>query len=158
MVPVLCGSALKNKGVQPLLDAIDFYLPSPKDVPPVKGEHPETGDLLEFKPEKNEPLAALIFKVSMIEGRKLSFARIYSGKIEAGKDVFNPALNKNEKLSRILKMHANKRERLDEASAGDIIGIVGLKNSGTGRDPVFPGDARLLREDGVRRSGHLHCH
>jgi elongation factor G len=143
MVPVLCGSALRNKGVQPLLDAIDFYLPSPKEVPPVQGLHPETGEVLEFKPEKNGPLAALIFKVSMIEGRKLSFARIYSGKIEAGKDVFNPALNKNEKLSRILKMHANKRERLDVASAGDIVGIVGLKNSGTGETlcsreyPVF---------------------
>jgi len=143
MVPVLCGTALKNKGIQPLLDAIDFYLPSPKDVPPVQGLHPDTGDLMEFKPEKNGPLAALIFKVSMIEGRKLSFARIYSGKIVAGKDVFNPVLNKNEKLSRILKMHANKRERLDEASAGDIVGIVGLKNSGTGETlcakehPVF---------------------
>ncbi len=132
MVPVLCGSALKNKGVQPLLDAIDFYLPSPKDIPPVKGEHPETGAVLEFKPEKNAPLAALIFKVSMIEGRKLSFARIYSGKLASGGDVFNPALNRKEKLSRILRMHANKRERLDEASAGDIIGIVGLKDSGTG--------------------------
>ena len=132
MVPVLCGSALKNKGVQPLLDAIDYYLPSPKDVPPVKGEHPETGDILEFKPEKNGPLAALIFKVSMIEGRKLSFARIYSGKIASGGDVFNPALKRKEKLSRILRMHANKRERLDEASAGDIVGIVGLKDSVTG--------------------------
>ncbi|WP_035236495.1 elongation factor G [Desulfobacter vibrioformis] len=132
MVPVLCGSALRNKGVQPLLDAIDYYLPSPKDVPPVKGEHPETGEILEFRPEKNGPLAALIFKVSMIEGRKLSFARIYSGKIASGGDVFNPGLNRNEKLSRILRMHANKRERLDEASAGDIIGIVGLKDSGTG--------------------------
>ncbi|MGD9687852.1 MAG: elongation factor G, partial [Desulfobacter sp.] len=132
MVPVLCGSALRNKGIQPLLDAIDYYLPSPKDVPPVKGEHPETGDILEFKPEKNGPLAALIFKVSMIEGRKLSFARIYSGKIASGADVFNPALNRKEKLSRLLRMHANKRERLDEASAGDIVGIVGLKDSGTG--------------------------
>ena len=132
IVPVLCGSALKNKGIQTLLDAIDFYLPSPKDIPPVKGIHPKTEEVLEFKPEKNGPLAALIFKVSMIEGRKLSFARIYSGRIAAGADVFNPALNRKEKLSRILRMHANKRERLDEASAGDIIGIVGLKNSGTG--------------------------
>ena len=145
MVPVLCGSALKNKGVQPLLDAIDFYLPSPKDVPPVKGEHPETGDILEFKPEKNGPLAALIFKVSMIEGRKLSFARIYSGKLTSGGDVFNPALNRKEKLSRILRMHANKRERLDEASAGDIIGIVGLKDSGTG-DTLCTNDHPVLLE------------
>ncbi len=143
IVPVLCGSALKNKGVQPLLDAIELYLPSPLDVPPIKGVHPDTGEELEFLPQKNAPLAALIFKVSMIEGRKLSFARIYSGRIEAGQDVYNPFLKKKEKLSRILQMHANKRERLKEASAGDIIGIVGLKNSGTGETlcsqdhPVF---------------------
>ncbi len=132
IVPVFCGSALKNKGIQPLLDGIGAYLPSPLDVPPVKGIHPKTEEELEFLPKKDGPLAALIFKVSMIEGRKLSFARIYSGKIEAGSDVFNPLLNKKEKLSRILQMHANKRERLKEAAAGDIIGIVGLKNSGTG--------------------------
>ena len=132
IVPVLCGSALKNKGIQPLLDAVELFLPSPKDVPPIKGVHPETEEEFIFLPEKSAPLAALIFKVSMIEGRKLSFARIYSGKIESGSEVFNPVLNKTEKLSRLLKMHANKRERIDEASAGDIIGIVGLKDSGTG--------------------------
>jgi elongation factor G len=132
LVPVLCGSALKNKGIQPLLDAIQNFLPSPLDVPPVRGVHPETGDPIDFPAEKNGPLAALIFKVSMIEGRKLSFARIYSGRIEAGSDVYNPVLKKKEKLSRILLMHANKRERLKEASAGDIVGIVGLKDSGTG--------------------------
>jgi elongation factor G len=143
LVPVLCGSALKNKGIQPLLDAIQNFLPSPLDVPPVRGVHPETGDPIDFPAEKNGPLAALIFKVSMIEGRKLSFARIYSGKIEAGSDVYNPVLKKKEKLSRILLMHANKRERLKEASAGDIVGIVGLKDSGTGdtlcsmEHPVF---------------------
>ncbi|MCP4722184.1 MAG: elongation factor G, partial [Desulfobacteraceae bacterium] len=143
IVPVLCGSALKNKGIQPLLNAIESFLPSPKDVPPVRGIHPDTGEEQEFLPEKNGPLAALIFKVSMIEGRKLSFARIYSGKLEAGAEVFNPALNRKEKLSRILQMHANKRERVSQASAGDIIGIVGLKDSGTGEtlcsqeSPVF---------------------
>jgi len=132
IVPVFCGSALKNKGIQPLLDGIELYLPSPLDIPPVKGIHPETEEELEFLPQKNGPLAALIFKVSMIEGRKLSFARIYSGKLETGSEVFNPLLKRKEKLSRILKMHANKRERLKEATAGDIIGIVGLKDSGTG--------------------------
>jgi elongation factor G len=143
IVPVLCGSALKNKGIQPLLNAVELFLPSPKDVPPIKGIHPETGEELIFLPEKNAPLAALIFKVSMIEGRKLSFARIYSGKIESGSEVFNPLLNKNEKLSRLLRMHANKRERIDLATAGDIIGLVGLKESGTGdtlcsqKFPVF---------------------
>jgi elongation factor G len=143
IVPVLCGSALKNKGIQPLLNAVELFLPSPKDVPPIKGIHPDTGEELIFLPEKNAPLAALIFKVSMIEGRKLSFARIYSGKLDSGSEVFNPLLNKSEKLSRLLRMHANKRERIDQATAGDIIGIVGLKESGTGdtlcsqKFPVF---------------------
>ncbi|MFH2060358.1 MAG: elongation factor G [Pseudomonadota bacterium] len=132
IVPVFCGSALKNKGIQPLLDGIESFLPSPLDVPPIKGIHPDTGEELEFLPKKNDPLAALIFKVSMIEGRKLSFVRIYSGKLETGLDVFNPLLGKKEKLSRILQMHANKRERIKEAMAGDIVGIIGLKNSGTG--------------------------
>ncbi|MCP4578414.1 MAG: elongation factor G, partial [Deltaproteobacteria bacterium] len=138
IVPVLCGSALKNKGIQPLLDAIESFLPSPKDVPPVIGTHPDSGEETQFLPEKNGPLAALIFKVSMIEGRKLSFARVYSGKLMAGADVYNPALKRKEKLSRILMMHANKRERVDEASAGDIVGIVGLKNSGTGETLCSP--------------------
>ncbi|MBU1343217.1 MAG: elongation factor G [Proteobacteria bacterium] len=132
IVPVLCGSALKNKGIQPLLDGIELFLPSPVDVPPLKGIHPETNETVDCLPKKNAPLAALIFKVSMIEGRKLSFVRIYSGRIESGSDVYNPLLKKNEKLSRILQMHANKRERLKEATAGDIVGIVGLKDSGTG--------------------------
>ncbi|MFH2091064.1 MAG: elongation factor G [Pseudomonadota bacterium] len=143
IVPVFCGSALKNKGIQPLLDGVEAFLPSPLDVPPIKGIHPETGEELKFLPRKNDPLAALIFKVSMIEGRKLSFVRIYSGKIETGADVYNPLLGRNEKLSRILQMHANKRERLKEAKAGDIVGIIGLKDSGTGdtlcskEHPVF---------------------
>ena len=131
-VPVLCGSALKNKGIQPLLNAINLYLPSPVEVKPVQGVHPETGELVEFPADRKGPLAALIFKVSMIEGRKLSFARLYSGRIDAGKDVYNSFLGKNEKLSRILRMHAKKRERLDSAYAGDIVGIVGLKQSSTG--------------------------
>jgi len=136
---------LKNKGIQPLLDGIAQFLPSPVDVPPVVGHHPETHDELKFLPRKDGPLAALIFKVSMIEGRKLSFARIYSGRLESGSEVFNPALNKKEKLSRILQMHANKRERLKEASAGDIIGIVGLKDSGTG-DTLCSADHPVLLE------------
>lgn len=132
VVPVLCGTALKNKGVQPLLNAIEAFLPSPVDIPPMPGVHPDTNEVVEYPPQKSAPLAALIFKVSMIEGRKLSFARIYSGTLVSGSDVYNPLLKKKEKLSRILKMHANKRERIDSASAGEIVGIVGLKNSSTG--------------------------
>lgn len=143
LVPVLCGSALKNKGVQPLLDAIGQYLPSPADIPPAKGTHTTTEEVVEFAPSNKAPLSALIFKVSMIEGRKLSFARVYSGKLVAGSDVFNSSVNKKEKLSRILQMHANKKERLDEAEAGSIVGIVGLKSASTGdtlcdeNNPVF---------------------
>ncbi|MDY0374130.1 MAG: elongation factor G [Desulfobacterium sp.] len=132
VVPVLCGTALKNKGVQPLLNAIEAFLPSPVDIPPMLGIHPDTNEVVEYPPQKSAPLAALIFKVSMIEGRKLSFARIYSGTLVSGTEVYNPLLKKKEKLSRILKMHANKRERIDSASAGEIVGIVGLKDSSTG--------------------------
>ncbi len=132
LVPVLCGSALKNKGIQPLLDAIDRFLPSPADIPPIKGMHPETGETIECLPVVSAPLAALIFKVSIIEGRKLSFVRVYSGKINAKEEVYNPFRRINEKLTRVLRMHANKRERIDVAGPGSIAGIIGLKKSSTG--------------------------
>jgi len=132
LVPVLCGSALKNKGIQPLLDAIMWFLPSPVEIPPIKGVHPETGEIIECKAKDTEPLAALIFKVAMIEGRKLSYVRIYSGKMTAKTETFNSSRRVNEKLSRILRMHANKRERIDSAGAGSIVGVVGLKDSSTG--------------------------
>ncbi len=132
LVPILCGSALKNKGIQPLLDAIVRFLPSPHDIPPIKGTNPETGEKIVCRAKITEPLAALIFKVSMMEGRKLSFLRVYSGKMHAGEEVYNPSLRKKEKISRILNMHANKRERIDETSAGHIVGVVGLKESSTG--------------------------
>ncbi|MFH0997429.1 MAG: elongation factor G [Pseudomonadota bacterium] len=145
-VPILCGSALKNKGIQPLLDAIVRFLPSPADVPPIKGVHPRTGVLIDCPATDKAPLAALIFKVSMAEGRKLSFVRIYSGKIKAGDDVFNPFRNKKEKLSRILQMHANKREQIDEAGAGSIVGVIGLKDSSTGETLCRPDHPILLEK------------
>jgi elongation factor G len=132
LVPVLCGSALKNKGIQPLLDAIVSYLPSPVDIPPIQGVDPETGETRYCEARDSDPLAALMFKISMMEGRKLSFVRIYSGKIKSGGDVYNSFRKKKEKLSRILRMHANKRERINEAGAGSIVGVVGLKESSTG--------------------------
>jgi len=132
LVPVLCGSALKNKGIQPLIDAIVRFLPSPADIPPIKGTHPDSGEIIECAAKDTNPLAALIFKISMMEGRKLSFVRIYSGSLKAGGNVYNPSRNKTEKLSRILRMHANKKERVDRAGAGNIVGIVGLKDSTTG--------------------------
>ena len=132
LVPVLCGSALRNKGIQPLLDGIASFLPSPLDIPPVKGIHPETGESLEFETKDNGPLVSLIFKVAMMEGRKLSFVRVYSGTLKSGVDVYNPFRKIKEKLSRILRMHANKRDRIEEAGAGSIVGVVGLKTSSTG--------------------------
>ncbi|MBA3027560.1 MAG: elongation factor G [Desulfobacteraceae bacterium] len=131
-VPVLCGSALRNKGIQPLLDAITRYLPSPVDVPPIKGLHPETGEAVECRSVVKCPLAALIFKVSMAEGRKLSFVRIYSGVLKTGDEVYNPSRKITEKISRILRMHANKRERIEEAGPGSLVGVMGLKDSSTG--------------------------
>ena len=144
-VPIFCGSALKNKGIQPLLDAIGRYLPSPVDVPPIKGVNPETGESVECPSVAKHPLAALIFKVSMIEGRKLSFVRIYSGVLKAGNEVYNPARNIKEKVSRILKMHANKRERIDEAGPGSLVGVVGLKDSSTG-ESLCQADKPVLLE------------
>ncbi|MBS3733267.1 MAG: elongation factor G [Desulfobacterales bacterium] len=132
LVPVLCGSALKNKGIQPLLDAVVEFLPSPEEAPPIHGKIPESGETVAFAAKQKGPTVALIFKVSMIEGRKLSYVRVYSGKLKAGSEIYNPVRGKAEKISRILKMHANKRERIDEAGPGSIVGVVGLKDSSTG--------------------------
>jgi elongation factor G len=145
LVPILCGSALKNKGVQPLLDAIGLYLPSPIEIPPIVGTHPDTGESVTCKPNDKAPLAALIFKVSMMEGRKLSFVRVYSGTLTAGSFVYNPTYKKKEKLARILKMHANRRERLNASGAGSIVGVVGLKDSSTG-DSLCAVDYPVLLE------------
>mgnify|MGYP005838501733 CR=1 FL=1 len=131
-VPVLCGAALRNKGIQPLLDAIVGYLPSPLDVPPVEGKNPETGEIERREARNDEDLAALAFKIVMDEGRKLTYIRIYSGAIRVGDEVWNVNLGKREKISRIFRMHANHRDRIEEAHAGSIVGVVGLKESTTG--------------------------
>jgi len=146
LVPVLCGSALRNKGIQPLIDAITHFLPSPADVPPIKGIEPESGEMVDCAAKDRDPLAALIFKVAMIEGRKLSYVRIYSGTLIAKKDVYNPTRKINEKIARILLMHANKRERVASAGAGSIIGVVGLKTSTTGETLCTPDHPLLLEK------------
>lgn len=132
LVPIFCGAALRNRGVQPLLDAIVDFLPSPLDVPPISGEKPESGESVTLPVEVKAPLSALAFKVMMDQGRKLTYLRLYSGKMAAGSDVLNVRTGQKEKISRILRMHSNKRERVNEALAGDIIGIIGLKSAGTG--------------------------
>ena len=140
-VPVLCGSALRNKGIQRLLDAIVDFLPSPLDVPPVVGYHPKTGDEESRKSSDSEPFAGLAFKIQMDQGRKLTYVRVYSGTVRTGSDVFNTNKGETEKVGRIFQMHANKRERRSEASAGEIVALVGLKRTTTGDtvcDPEYP--------------------
>jgi elongation factor G len=140
-VPVLCGSALKNKGVQPLLDAVVDFLPSPLDVPPIEGAHPRTGAIEHRSASEQEPLAALAFKIFMDQGRKLTYMRIYSGVLEVGADVLNVSKGVREKVSRIFQMHANKRDRLERSGAGNLVGVLGLKSATTGDsicDPAHP--------------------
>ena len=133
MVPVLCGSAYKNKGVQPLLDAMVDYLPSPIDIPPVTGMEPGTENVLTRKASDEEPFAALAFKImSDPFVGKLAFFRVYSGKLSSGSSVYNPARGKRERIGRLLQMHANHREDIDEVLAGDIAAAVGLRNATTG--------------------------
>lgn len=132
IVPVLCGSALKNKGVQMLLDAVCDYLPSPLDVPPVEGTHPEKEEVLVRKVSPEEPLAALAFKIMADKHGDLTYLRIYSGTLRSGQRVFNPRKKKVELISRLYKMHANAREQVEEAVAGDIVAAIGLKDTVTG--------------------------
>lgn len=144
-VPVFCGAALRNKGIQPLLDAIADFLPSPLDVPPITGHHPETGKE-ESRPAKPKgPLSALAFKVMMDQGRKMTYVRIYSGAVKAGDTVFNPGKKAKEKLARLLRMHSNKRERIENASSGDIVAVMGLKLTTTG-DTLCSEDHPILLE------------
>jgi elongation factor G len=132
IVPVLCGAALRNKGVQLILDAVVDYLPSPEDIPPVRGVNPVTKAQEERPASDREPFTALAFKVAMMEGRKITYVRIYSGLLKAGDEVFNATKGRREKVARLLKMHASKRERIDAAGAGDIIAVAGLKEAQTG--------------------------
>lgn len=133
LVPVLCGAAFKNKGVQPLLDAVVHYLPSPIDIPPIKGVNPKTGREEERPAEDDGPLAALAFKLwGDVYAGHLSFVRIYSGNLKAGGTVFNATKNKRERIGKIFKMHADKREELQESFAGEICALVGLRNTTTG--------------------------
>ena len=131
--PVLCGSAFKNKGVQPMLDAVVDFLPSPADVPPVKGINPDNGKEVERAPDDNAPLAALAFKIMTdpFVGQ-LAFIRIYSGQLKTGDSIWLPGKNKRERIGRLLKMHANKREEISEIYAGDICACVGLRTITTG--------------------------
>lgn len=133
VTPVLCGSAFKNKGVQPLLDAVVDYLPSPLDLPPVVGVDPKTGGELIRRPQADEPFSALAFKImSDPFAGQLTYFRVYSGRLSSGSYVYNVGKEKKERVGRLLKMHANKREEIEQVSAGDIAAAVGLKDTRTG--------------------------
>jgi elongation factor G len=142
VVPVLCGAAFRNKGVQPLLDAVVDYLPSPLDVPPVEGHHPETGEVVRRKADDNEPFAALVFKLmSDPHVGHLTYIRVYSGRVGTGDQVLNATRGRKQRVGRLLQMHANKRREIDEARTGEIAAVVGLKSVVTGEtlcDPKHP--------------------
>ena len=146
ITPVLCGSAFKNKGVQPLLDAVVDYLPSPNDIPPVKGINPDDESFTERKADDNEPFAALVFKIMTdpFVGQ-LAFFRVYSGHVESGTAVDNTTRGNTERIGRLLKMHANKREEIKEVWAGDIGAAVGLRNVTTG-DTISDRDKPIVLE------------
>ncbi|HIZ17019.1 MAG TPA: elongation factor G [Firmicutes bacterium] len=142
MVPVTCGTSYRNKGVQKLIDAIVDYMPAPVDVPSIKGVNPDTGEELERHPSDSEPFSALAFKIAAdpFVG-KLCFFRVYSGSVKAGSTVYNATKDNNERMGRILQMHANHRRDLEECYAGDIAAAVGLKQTTTGDtlcDPKSP--------------------
>ena len=149
-VPVLCGSALRNKGIQPLLDAVVDFLPAPVELPPVRGINPKTGKPVEFERTRSGPFCGVAFKVQLWEGRKHTYLRIYSGSVTASSLVFNANKGADEKIARLLKLHADKKERLQKAQAGDIVGVVGLKLATTGdtlctrEQPVQFGDIEFM--------------
>ena len=132
VTPVLCGSALKNCGIQPLLDAVCDLLPSPVDLPPIEGIHPQTELPEHRKPSQNEPVSALAFKVAADRFGQLTYVRVYSGTLKTGKRIHNATKDRVERANRIWRMHADARIPVDEATVGDIVALVGLKFTGTG--------------------------
>lgn len=145
LVPVFSGSALKNVGVQPLMDGVGKFLPSPLEAHKVVGINPKTGVQKEVESSVGGPFQALAFKVVMDSGRKMVLMRIYSGKIEAGDIITNFTRGKDERIARLFKMHAGRKERLDVAGVGDIVGVAGLKESRTG-DTLSTDDTPLILE------------
>ena len=145
LVPVLCGAALRNKGIQPLLDAVVDFLPAPVDVPPIHGFNPKTEEPETRASSDQEPFCGLAFKIMTDEGRKLTYVRAYSGVLKAEEEVYNSTKGKKERVARIFRMHANKKERIPEARAGDIVAIAGLKETATG-DTLCDEDRPIILE------------
>ncbi len=144
LVPTLCGSALKNQGVQPVMDAIVNFLPSPLDVPPVEGINPFTDKVETRAPKGKEPLCAFAFKVVMDQGRKATYVRVYSGTLEADTEVLNATRKTKERVARLFSMHANKREKIASSPAGSIALVVGLKDTKTGDTLTAPSAPLIL--------------
>ncbi len=146
LTPVLCGAAFRNKGVQQLLDAVVALLPAPIDVPPIEGQHPDDGSVQRRPADDTAPFSALVFKIMTdpFVGH-LSFVRVYSGALKSGSHVYNPARQRRERIGRLLKMHANKREEIKEVWAGDIAAVVGLRTASTG-DTICEESAPVLLE------------
>ncbi len=144
LVPTLCGSALKNQGVQPVIEAAIDFLPSPFDVPPVTGINPVTGDTETREPKLRDPLCAFAFKVIMDQGRKATYLRVYSGELEAEKEVYNSTRGNKERVARLFLTHANKREKIKSATPGLIVLAVGLKDTRTGDTLTSPSAPLIL--------------
>jgi elongation factor G len=146
LFPILCGASFKNKGVQPLLDAVIDYLPSPLDIPPIQGINPETKEVEERKASDDAPFAALAFKIMSDQHvGQLVFLRVYSGTLEAGSGVYNSTKDKKERIGRLLRMHANKKEEVEAVAAGDIAAAIGLKLTTTG-DTLCDSDRPIVLE------------
>ena len=144
LVPVFCGAALRNKGIQPLLDGIVEFLPSPLDVPPVTGINPKTREPESRPPSPEESLSSLAFKVAMDQGRRMTYLRIYSGILRQGSLIYNSTKDVIERVARVMRMHANKRDRIHQAVCGDIVAVMGLKQTTTGDTLCEEGHPILL--------------
>ena len=158
-VPVMCGSSYRNIGIQPLLDSIVEYLPSPLDVEPPQAIISGSEEVIDIKPDPKGEFTALVFKiVSDRHVGKLAFVRVYSGEIDAGSYVFNSTKKKKERVGRLVKMHANHREELQKVSAGDIAAFIGLKDVMTGDTLTAADNGLLLEAIDFPRAGNSNCY
>jgi len=151
LIPVLCGTALRNKGIQPLIEGVIDYLPSPQEVRPVLAHHKVTGEQIPIPSDPKGPLVAYVFKVYMDEGRRMVYLRIYSGSLDVGADVYNTTRDIHEKVARLFSMHAHQKQRIEDASAGDIVAAVGLKDSATGDTIAQEGSLLVLEPIEVQK-------
>ncbi len=145
ITPVFCGAAYRNRGVQTVLDGVVHYLPSPADIPPVSGVDPKTDEVIQRRAVASEPLSALVFKIQMEEGRKLTYLRVYSGRLKAENVIYNASLGEKDRVARLFLMHANQKKRINEADPGDIVAATGLKNVRTG-DTLCSENAPIVLE------------